>query len=188
MEQRNPNPHKLNIYICDQCGQHIVTRDVDEGTTPFLISCQCTHRCQGKMASSFYRVFDPEGRMRHTHEWYRPSVLARGEMSPATLHHVKQGGLLLRLCAGNPATHNMNPYTFTHRHKKRGGKYRIVGDVRLQISKTPINKVFDGGETTPVHLIQDLDGVEFTLYQGEDGGYSARHPDEFNDGRFEVLP
>jgi len=59
---------------------------------------------------------------------------------------------------------------FTHRHKKRGSSYKVVGEARLQFSVT---------------IPQD--GDMLVLYQGEDGVFSVRHPTEFNDGRFEKL-
>ncbi len=52
-------------------------------------------------------------------------------------------------------------------HLKRGSEYRVVGRVRIQCS-TQVPK----------------DGAWFTLYVDDDGVYSARHPDEFLDGRF----
>lgn len=59
---------------------------------------------------------------------------------------------------------------FTHHHKARGTVYRIIGQARAQCSIIPIK-----------------DGDMLTLYQGEDGIFSVRHPDEFNDGRFERI-
>ena len=59
---------------------------------------------------------------------------------------------------------------WTHHHTKRGTKYKVVGQVRAQCSIMPIN-----------------DGDMLMLFIGEDGVYSARHPSEFNDGRFERI-
>lgn len=59
---------------------------------------------------------------------------------------------------------------YTHRHLKRGTKYKIVGQARAQCSTLPIN-----------------DGDMLTLYIGEDGVYSVRPPAEFADGRFERI-
>lgn len=175
----NPNPGRLNIYVCDDCGLHIVTKDVDQGTTPFIVNCQCTPRCLGKMYSSMYRVWDPKEKMRWTHEWYKPSVLLN--MSPAVLDHVANGGLLLRARLDNPQM--KNEARFTHLHLKRQTKYRVIGDVRLQISSL----LLPDGKGGTIGDIHDLDGMMFTLYQGEDGVYSARHPAEFNDGRFQEI-
>ena len=52
-------------------------------------------------------------------------------------------------------------------HKKRGSNYTVVGAARLQFSTT-----------------MPKDGDMLTLYRGDDGVYSVRAPEEFNDGRF----
>lgn len=82
---------KKNIYTCDQCHGHIVTVDVDDGVTPFMISCYAHPRCKGTMRSSGYRVFDQT--MAASHEWYRPAPV---DVKPAEVDHVLRGGLLLR--------------------------------------------------------------------------------------------
>lgn len=171
------NPNKLNIYICRECHRHIVTRDIHEGVTPAMTNCRATFGCTGIMQSSFYRVFDPDGIMDHTHEWYRPTIIDP-RWSPAVREHLDHGGLLLRINVNKANAEMLRAnQVFTHRHVKRGTRYRVIGDVRLQISSDAI-----AGKWA-----SELDGVMFTLYQGEDGVYSARHPDEFNDGRFEEL-
>jgi hypothetical protein len=83
---------KLNIYVCEDCLGHIVTRDMDQGVTPFMTSCYATEGCKGHMQSSMYRVFDQ--RMLHSHEWFRPEITA--DMKPHTRDHVSKGGLILR--------------------------------------------------------------------------------------------
>lgn len=83
---------KLNIYTCEKCRGHIVTRDIDEGVTPFMTDCYATPDCKGPMKSSFYRVFDQS--MRESHQWYRPTSTAN--MNPYTRDHVEKGGLILR--------------------------------------------------------------------------------------------
>lgn len=30
---------RINVYVCQKCGGHTVTVDVDEGVTPFMIGC-----------------------------------------------------------------------------------------------------------------------------------------------------
>lgn len=59
---------------------------------------------------------------------------------------------------------------WTHLHLKRGTRYKVVGQARAQCSTMPIQ-----------------DGDMLTLYVGEDGVYSVRHPAEFGDGRFQEL-
>jgi hypothetical protein len=179
--KRNPNPNRLNIYVCDDCGLHIVTKDVVEGTTPFMIGCQCTPKCQGRMVSSMYRVFDPNGKMFWTHEWYKPTVIL-ATMTPAIADHVSKGGLLLRRRIDNPQGHDVPG--FTHIHVKRQTRYRVIGDVRLQLSRP---ELVDVGAFDHAGALKQIDGQLWQLYQGEDGVYSARHPEEFNDGRFQPI-
>ena len=83
---------KLNIYTCQTCRGHLVTRDVDRGVTPFMIGCKAIPGCGGHMQSSMYRVFDQT--MAETHQWYRPPAVQ--VLTPAEQQHVRQGGLLLR--------------------------------------------------------------------------------------------
>ncbi len=81
-----------NIYTCEKCLDHIVTVDIDDGVTPFMIDCRCTEGCDGMMTSSMYRVF--EQKMKAGWEWYRP-VDTEG-MGAWTKDHVEKGGLILR--------------------------------------------------------------------------------------------
>lgn len=95
---------KLNIYTCDNCRSHIVTRDVDEGVTPFMLPSReyCPNRCGAEprahiyMTSSFYRVWDQ--RIREDYQWYRPAP--GEEIEPAVREHVARGGLILRANEG----------------------------------------------------------------------------------------
>lgn len=159
---RDFNPNRLNIYVCETCGGHIVTRDIDQGTTPFMMQCRCSSDCNGTMVSSMYRVFDPEGKMKHTYEWYAPKIF-EVSWSPQMRDHVNKGGLLLRLAA-------------THKHIRRGSSYRIVGAARLQTEAK-----FVHGWHGP------LDNDMLILYVSDNGDYSVRAPQEFHDGRFETV-
>jgi hypothetical protein len=85
---------KPNIYTCETCGGHIVTRDADAGVTPFMTGCKSTAGCKGYMRSSMYRVFDQN--IAATHEWYRPDAKELADKSASVIEHVRQGGLLLR--------------------------------------------------------------------------------------------
>lgn len=83
--------NKINRYTCDTCGMHIVTVDLDEGTTPFFLACRATLGCQGRMLSAMYAV---DQSLAPTYEWYKPTT----KKVPKHLRgHVKLGGLLLRL-------------------------------------------------------------------------------------------
>jgi len=82
---------KLNTYTCDMCRREIVTKDVDEGVTPFVTSCK-SPGCKGWMQSAMYRV--RKGVTAHGWEWYRPTDLSG--LTAQTRDHVERGGLLLR--------------------------------------------------------------------------------------------
>lgn len=83
---------RKNIYTCDTCFDHIVTVDLEDGVTPFMLRCRATDRCKGMMRSSMYRVFDQT--MKAGFEWFRPSIVA---LEPVGVReHVEKGGLLLR--------------------------------------------------------------------------------------------
>lgn len=58
----------------------------------------------------------------------------------------------------------------THRHKKRGTEYSIVGEAELQISREDL-----------------VDGSEMIVYLGTDGKLWVRSKFEFEDGRFEEI-
>lgn len=97
------DPHawggKLNIYTCDNCRKHIVTRDISEGVTPFMLASIefCPNQCgnHARMTSSMYRVFDQ--RMVEDYVWYKPSAI---EVVPAHARdHVSRGGLMIRKAA-----------------------------------------------------------------------------------------
>lgn len=93
---------RRNIYTCQTCRRHIVTVDLIDGTSPFLLGCRATPGCTGKMQSSMYRVFDQE--MRATHEWYRPTGDELAALTGWSADHVQQGGLMLREVEGEPST------------------------------------------------------------------------------------
>ncbi len=84
----------INVYTCDECKWKAVTRNRDEGTTPFMIGCEA-RGCDGICTSAFYVV--PDGSV-PTHEWYRPtSAGERKALSdPDTAEHCRLGGMLLR--------------------------------------------------------------------------------------------
>lgn len=98
---------KKNIYTCDRCSGHIVTVDIDDGVTPFMIACEATQKCHGMMRSSMYRVFDQT--LKASHEWYRPSPATGGNLSAGALDHVMKGGLLLRQSKHTGKTQALRP-------------------------------------------------------------------------------
>lgn len=89
---RNSYKDQLNIYTCDTCRGHVVTRDIATGVTPFMTLCRATPECKGLMRSSMYRVFDQS--MRASLVWDRPAFLESTD--PGYRDHVERGGLILR--------------------------------------------------------------------------------------------
>lgn len=84
---------RLNIYTCESCRRHIVTRDEEHGVTPFMVACRAAENCRGMMKSSMYRVFDQS--MRPDYVWRKPTADEFGDLSPGARDHVERGGLLL---------------------------------------------------------------------------------------------
>ena len=91
------NAGKKNVYLCQDCRKIIITLDVDEGTTPFMLLCEVTPGCNGAMYSQFYQV---DQRLPHTHEWYMPKSFEGHH--PLNLEHFQKGGLALRTKDGDP--------------------------------------------------------------------------------------
>lgn len=147
------NPNALNMYTCQECGSHIITRDLHEGITPFIIRCAATHACTGRMESAMYRVFDPNGRLKPTHEWYRP-VIIDPFWSPSVRAHIDKGGLLLRIIA-------------THHHVKRGTPYNLLHGALLQTSG-PLTD----GQLVYVYRDKDLYFVR-SAEEFDDGRFAA---------------
>lgn len=97
----------VNVYVCERCGFHTVTKNRDEGTTPFMIGCKNPKTCKGTSYSSFYRVrqnLDP------MFLWVKPTddelqrFLADHDaaVQQQILEHVRNGGLLDLLVDGTP--------------------------------------------------------------------------------------
>lgn len=108
----------INVYKCEyNC--LTVTVDVDEGVTPFMISCRSRSRpdrplkpeltgadgfCIGTANSSFYpRGPKPPWISEPKWEWYLPNeteleaeCAAEPESRNSIIAHVKNGGLMLR--------------------------------------------------------------------------------------------
>ncbi len=87
-------PDKINVYTCPDCHVDMVTVDVDEGTTPFMLGCRSTPGCEGMAESHFY-VPDP-GHGPPRWEWYKPSAKQIKKASPGMRHHAELGGLFIR--------------------------------------------------------------------------------------------
>jgi len=80
-----------NRYVCDTCGKGVITVNVDNGTTPFMILCKATKGCKGVMQSSFYQV--PQ-ELPAQFEWFIPTSF-KGYSREMKEHFLK-GGLDLR--------------------------------------------------------------------------------------------
>jgi hypothetical protein len=113
---------RINVYICQKCGGHTVTVDVDEGVTPFMIGCRSGHfvkfgrgkarvkkSCNGMAHSSFYpRGPKPDYIKEPAWEWFKPTdadleALYRGDLLEQMREHVEKGGLILRRRTKRPA-------------------------------------------------------------------------------------
>lgn len=80
---------KINIYECEK-GHQTITRDCEEGVTPFMI--ECTHEgCDLMARSNFYQV---DQNATPSYEWYKPSNYVG--LHNDEIEHVKKGGLLMR--------------------------------------------------------------------------------------------
>jgi hypothetical protein len=87
---------RVNSYVCEACGEVVVTIDKHPGATPAFVSHgMFGAECEGSTTSTWYRVRQ-EYAIYATHEWYRPSrTQLRLEDGPMR-DHVERGGLMLR--------------------------------------------------------------------------------------------
>lgn len=98
-EQKN----RINNYKCAN-GHTVVTKNIDEGTTPMFITCPT---CEEQMRSMFYMV---DQSTTPTHEWYKPTkeqcktdaldFAKKNNLDPKNvvagfLQHLDMGGLFL---------------------------------------------------------------------------------------------
>lgn len=68
----------------------------------------------------------------------------------------------------------------THRHKKRGSEYELIGYGKMQTE--------DWWDTSGYDLLEPVDMKEVAIYRSlDDGSLWVRPREEFEDGRFEVL-
>lgn len=89
----NMSKGKKNMYVCQTCGYKIVTVDIDEGVTPFMIGCK-RENCDGDMYSFFYRI---NPLLEPTYEWYKPNLEDYSEEHRELMrNHIENGGLDIR--------------------------------------------------------------------------------------------
>ena len=99
------NQRRLNWYSCN-CGNTILSEDVDEGVTPFMMPCGA---CGGDMTSAFYpkMVFGENQQAAADIEWFMPPKEEWKKLTKPTQQHVEQGGLVYRVVADRPALHHL---------------------------------------------------------------------------------
>jgi hypothetical protein len=100
-----------NAYHCETCHGYIVTVDLDDGVTPFMLACRVlgepkdrANTCKGMMQSMFYPeepwpTEDGYGvaiPTVPTWEWYKPIGRELAGLDSDSFEHVRKGGLLLR--------------------------------------------------------------------------------------------
>lgn len=89
--------NRVNCYTCQD--DHVTkTRDVDPGVTPMFHKCGT---CGKDATSSFFIDVAPD--QEPTQEWYRPTLkeVAKMKNQPNLLHHIFNGGLLVRPIKNN---------------------------------------------------------------------------------------
>lgn len=89
---------RVNIYRCKDCGWSVVTKDVDDGVTPFLIACRACSK--GLAQSSFYNVRQD---LDHAAEW-RHEMPEEYKGDRDSIKHFEQGGLFLFWLDPKPGT------------------------------------------------------------------------------------
>lgn len=83
--------NRNNEYICNLCGGAIVTHDMDEGTTPFMLGCRATAGCTGAMQSQFYP--DSVQNTPATFVWRKPTEKEYTVANAAMRDHFEKGGM-----------------------------------------------------------------------------------------------
>lgn len=81
---------KRNSYTCEECGVMVITQDMDEGVTPFMIKCRGTDGCEGHSLSGMYGKL-PEVRPHFI--WRKPTPEEYLKMGRGMKEHVDKGGL-----------------------------------------------------------------------------------------------
>ena len=82
--------HK-NIYKCP-AGHNTITIDLDDGVTPFKLTC--THAGCRQLATSSWHLVDQS--LHPTHGFYVPTAAELSTLNRMERTHVARGGLLFR--------------------------------------------------------------------------------------------
>jgi hypothetical protein len=96
-------PNKVNVYTCAN-NHAIKTIDIDNGTTPMLLTCAI---CQADAKSTWYKDTRPD--IEVSHEFYRPDLIftmKKLRKNPNMLEHVLAGGLMIRKITKQPVPKN----------------------------------------------------------------------------------
>lgn len=86
---------RKNQYTCQTCQGSIITVDVDEGTTPFMLLCKATPGCDGFMYSNFYGC---DQTLAAQYEFFKPASFEGYDAG--MLEHLQKGGLDFRKVGG----------------------------------------------------------------------------------------
>lgn len=88
-----------NAYVCSKCGGRIVTVNLVDGATPYIVECRANWpaECDGLSKSQFYRIDQetPPG-----WGWYMPDEAELLKLGEEWQAHCKAGGLKLRKLDG----------------------------------------------------------------------------------------
>lgn len=84
---------EYNGYVCEECGYITATLYIDKGVTPFSIKCQ---RCGGVATHKITSRSEPKAsqNISEVRKWVRPTFEQLVNMSPSTINHVLNGGLV----------------------------------------------------------------------------------------------
>lgn len=97
-----PTRLRLNVWVCETCGDGVLCFDLHPGTTPYIVphatlgDPDCAGSCTSRMYSGADAAVWRARLGGPSHEWYRPSVFELGQSSKAVREHVQMGGLLVR--------------------------------------------------------------------------------------------
>lgn len=91
--------HEKNAYRCEKCKGEIVTVNLSDGVTPFMIRCRANWpgECGGMAQSRMYNIDQSRPAL---WGWYTPDAEALAKLDSETQEHVRKGGLILRKLDG----------------------------------------------------------------------------------------
>ncbi len=84
---------RLNIYSCLKCNWNMLSEDIDEGVTPFMMPC----RCGGDMYSNFYKIDKAYQYHPADIKWYKPTNEEISKLTKEMKEHVDNGGLCFKV-------------------------------------------------------------------------------------------